>query len=68
MSFHIPSTQELEQYRADADKLIDAVTAVLDGIEKYGSFIPGLSAEIAVVEKIDAALRSAKTLIDHLPV
>lgn len=68
MSFHIPTAAELEQYRADADKIIEAVTTVLDAVEKYGSFIPGLSSSLAVVEGIDAALKTAKTFIDHIPV
>lgn len=68
MAFHIPTAAELEQYRADADRIISAVTTVLDAAEKYGSFIPGLSSALPVVEGLDTALKTAKTFIDHIPV
>jgi outer membrane receptor for Fe3+-dicitrate len=67
MSFTLPTHAQLEQYRTEAEHLIDGVTAVLDGIEKYGAWIPGLSAQLKSVQELDAVLKSARSFIEHIP-
>lgn len=66
MGFSIPGAAEISKAREEIDHVIDAATKVLDFATKYGHFIPGVSAEVAALAKIDAALKSAKALIDHV--
>lgn len=68
MSFHLPSEDTLHKLHVDIDEGIDAVTKVLDFVEKYGAIIPGVKGYLSVVEEIDAALKTAKAFLDKVPV
>lgn len=68
MGFQLPSSDTLHNLHVDIDEGIDAVTKVLDFVEKYGAFIPGVGDKLVVVEEIDAALKTAKAFLDKVPV
>lgn len=68
MSFQLPSADTLHHIHADIDSGIEAVTKVLDFVEKYGAVVPGLGGKLAVIEEVDAALKTAKAFLDKLPV
>jgi hypothetical protein len=66
MSFQIPGAAELTKLRSEVDGVIESVTKVLDFVEKYGHYIPGLSGAVSGVQGIDDALQGAKAMIDHI--
>lgn len=68
MSFHLPSGDTLHNLHVDIDEGIDAVTKVLDFVEKYGAFIPGVGDKLAIIEEIDKVLQTAKAFLDKVPV
>lgn len=63
----IPNTSQLDQIHADIDHAIDAVTGVLDFVEKYGQFIPGASAALPIVKDLDSVLKTVKAFLDKVP-
>lgn len=67
MALQIPGVPQLEALHADADKVIDAVTTVLDFAEKYGAFVPGLAGALPVVRELDSVLKNVKAFLDKVP-
>ena len=68
MALQLPGATEIAKIHEELDKGIDALTTVLDFVEKYGKFIPGVGDKLAIVEEIDTALKTAKAFLDKVPV
>lgn len=62
----IPNVPNLAAAQGDIDKVIDATTAVLDFIIKYGVFFPQIAAEIPALQTIDNGLKAFKADVDKL--